>query len=467
MKKIIISGYKNSGYKLLNDFIIENNVVDDYYQTKCVDISDILDRATNDNKYILVYSSPAFFIKKSCELKDISIENIDIMLSQWKTINRNLLSFYYKYLPQCVLVSFDEFTRSKYAVCDTISIKFNIKTDFTVESTSASQDLTLDMGDMIIESLVRCKDDATNLFEEIQSIADLPYNDELDNQKYIAEVLNVKDKYIDLNNSQLSIMTENGTLNEKVKSLTSKNEEANKKLELTKASLLKIAEDSKESAKNNLELLELVSAKSQEIEANQKKIKDLEKTVLANKRYFTTSRDQILEHQNMIIDLNNKIDMSSKSEKLLSNENEKLLSRLEAQSLESKQVLENFLLVQEKLEKSSLSCKSTEQNLIKIIAEKDDLLSSISKLEKQNNDSIESIIVLKEKLEQITAENTNASKKSATLSKENTAMLENLMLVQEEYEKLYINNVLLKETQQILVDCLSDVSKQINSINDI
>ncbi len=189
--------------------------------------------------FVLVYDTPENFINKILEDKDlISEEDLQKSFDEWCEYNKALLRFFYRHPESSILVNTQQVEVDNYAclkqINEHIDMNLNISSDknnaiTSVEHISRSELSKDAFYSYLARDFLWQSPKMTHIYEELQSVANLPLNDIEKKNSSIFEVLTLhKEKNISvdsLKEENIALLAELFNAQEKVEYYYLKNKE--------------------------------------------------------------------------------------------------------------------------------------------------------------------------------------------------------------------------------------------------
>ena len=302
--------------------------------------------------FVLVYDTPKNFIKWTLNGQDsISKESLSTAINEWIRYNTALLKFYYQNSECTLLVNTQQVkvdtTKYLKQVNNQLGmIDADIKTStIAIVEKTFKRDMNDDLlFDYVVKDLLHEYPEMLNLFEELQSVANLAYVNKEE----------IKQNSLEVMTSLFTQQKASKENNKKIKTLTNKLESSEKQYkdenELLLTQLMQVQENLEESYINNKEKIKEVTNLRTQKEFSEKKYKeesDLHLTQLTEvqKSLVESHKDNKKKSEevtNLTKTLTRKLKSSEKEHK---DENELLLSQL----MSVQEELESYYLENEKL----------------------------------------------------------------------------------------------------------------------
>ena len=358
-----------------------------------IDILDYWKSVDANIAFVLVYSTPEYFLNKVLlkSSEELSEKNIKLETEKWISYNRKLLNFYYKNEGRCVLVNSEQVSKDSMQYIESLKEQKLLKNIFSdiqnVNIVKKEQDIAEDkILEYLINKVISGYKGLNNLYQEIQSCATFPLDEK---NKTFSKPIGLLNLY----SSKENLFNKTNERNNK---LLSDLDILQSDYNLVNEKLLKNDEE------NKLLLSQLFSVQE-----------ELEKSYIQNKDIEKKQNELKSKVKNLEENLSEEKKSNSKKQIELKEENELLFSQL--------------FSVQEELEKKYIQNKDIEKK-------QNELKSKVKNLE-----------------ESLNKEKKTESRKEIELKEENELLLSQLFLVQEELEKYYLQNQDLKTNKSKLV----------------
>ena len=367
--------------------------------------------------FIFVYDTPESFMKQILlQSETLSSNSIAKAVDEWCAYNEALLKFYYRNMECSLLVNTQQVKLRTTEYLQQVSKQIGLKSTelddnaiVTLQETFQN-DVNDPLFSYLVDDILKGHPNITNIFEELQSVANLPFN-----------VLN-ETQHTPLN-ALLALQNDKAQydrLQEKISFVRKTNEAYQNQIASLESKQKELAELKKSKSSENEELLTQLMSVQEELEkyylASQKstnELASLEKTLKKKQK----------ENESLA-----KGSASVKQSKV--QELESVKKAIAQKAIENEELLTQLMSVQEELEKHYLvSQKNTKE------------LASLKKTFKENEQ-------LKAELNSFQKKQKELAELKKSKSSENEELLTQLMSVQEELEKYYLQNRRLKKKQQ-------------------
>ena len=309
--------------------------------------------------FVLVYDTPQNFIKRTLNAQEsISKESLSTAINEWIKYNTALLKFYYKNNECALLVNTQQVKVDTTKYLEQVNnqlgmIDADIKTStIAIAEKTFKRDMNDDLlFDYVIKDLLHGYPEMLNLFEELQSVANLAYLNKEEIKQNSLEVMTslfTQQKASKENNKKIN------TLTNKLEFLEKQYKDEN---ELLLTQLMQVQENLEESYINNKEKNKEITNLRTQKEFSEKKYKeesDLHLTQLTEvQKSLVESHKDNKKKSEEVTNLTRKLKSSEKEHK---DENELLLSQL----MSVQEELESYYLENKKLKqriKESIKAK--------------------------------------------------------------------------------------------------------------
>ena len=238
--------------------------------------------------FIFVYDTPESFMKQILSKSEIlSSDTIAKAADEWYEYNEALLKFYYRNMECSLLVNTQQVKLRTTEYLQQVSKQIGLNSaeiddNAIVTLQETFEDESTDpLFSYLVSDVLKEYPNITNLFEEMQSVANLPFNVFNETQHNALDALlalqNEKDQYSDLQEKMRLAREENDTFQSKISSLQAKQKEL-AELEKSKTSENELLLTQLMSVQEELEKYYLESQKStKELETLQKSLQEKQK----------------------------------------------------------------------------------------------------------------------------------------------------------------------------------------------
>jgi len=129
--------------------------------------------------FILVYNSPETILKSIFNNKKITEEELLRTNSFWQNYNKELSSFYQNNTDRCLLLHAEEATKNTSQFISSLSTTLNLPVEF-ISDTLIQSNKTDETNSVLAKNLIEQFPECHDTFEELQSVATIPFIDEED-----------------------------------------------------------------------------------------------------------------------------------------------------------------------------------------------------------------------------------------------------------------------------------------------
>ncbi|HDR1155759.1 TPA: protein HyaE [Pasteurella multocida] len=373
--------------------------------------------------FVFVYDKPEnlFQYHSLEEALKLDKHTVQAKFEEWQTYNEKILTYFNKYKDRSVLLNTQQLQNTKktslseiykhISAPDALVKKLNEPSlNKEMEIIEVNQDLShqeeCPLSNFIVSQIIKNSPTVTQVYEELQSHADLPYISE---QKLVNDadfaLLAWKDmiqKQVDANQYQHEKELELSTIKERQLEVTEKYQLTEQKLSETQKEIEQIKDENRKVKSEKVKLTASVQSTS-------KILSEKEKEISCIKSENTKIKEEKI-----------KIDEAYHLTKKTLSDKEKALKTHQDEIEALKIIFNENISVQEDIQEKFQEANKRKQELeqeLKAISDKKALLET---------------------------ENSQKTQVSESLENENKVLLAQLQLIQEELEKLYIDNQVLK-----------------------